>query len=81
MAGRKEITPISWIHEATTAERPLVNHTSLQEIINYYPLERIDKVVAVHLTDTEPYDRVLDSHVTAIKDKIIIGFDFMKINL
>ncbi|KQX51812.1 MBL fold metallo-hydrolase [Paenibacillus sp. Root444D2] len=69
------------IHEATTAERPRVNHTSLQEIINYYPLERIDQVVAVHLTDTEPYDRVLDSQVIAIKDKIIIGFDFMKINL
>lgn len=69
------------IHEATTAERPLVNHTSLQEIINYYPLERIDQVVAVHLTDTEPYDRVLESQVSAIKDKINIGFDFMKINL
>ncbi|MCM3720090.1 MBL fold metallo-hydrolase [Fictibacillus phosphorivorans] len=47
------------IHEATSAIKVEANHTSLTEIAESYDLEKIDKVVLVHLSDHQPYDEEL----------------------
>lgn len=69
------------IHEATTAERTGANHSSLQGVVEYYRLERIQQIVAVHLTENEPYDGVLVKLPPAVRAKIQIGFDLMTITL
>lgn len=68
------------IHEATTASEQLPNHTTLETVINYYQIERMEKVVAVHLTDGERYDDVLQQAGPAVKDKVQIGYDLMRFN-
>ncbi len=69
------------IHEATTAEKQLPHHTSLNSIIQYYEMEQIDKVVLVHLTDGEPYEAVLKRATPAVRQKVTLGFDFMNISM
>ncbi|MDR6883317.1 ribonuclease Z [Bacillus sp. 3255] len=69
------------IHEATTAERSGAHHSSLQGIADYYPLERIGRIVAVHITDSEPYENVLGKLPPAASAKISLGFDLMTISL
>lgn len=47
------------VHEATSARGSRGNHTSLEELVRFYPLDRIGRVRAVHLTDDEPYREIL----------------------
>ncbi|MGP4082324.1 MBL fold metallo-hydrolase [Pseudalkalibacillus sp. R45] len=44
------------IHETTSAKEIDPNHTSLPEIVEYYNLDSIGRVILVHLSDGEPYD-------------------------
>lgn len=69
------------IHEATTAFEPMANHTSMKEVIEYYQVEQMEKVVFVHLTDGEDYEAVLKNSDSSIKGKLNIGYDLMRIEL
>lgn len=68
------------IHEATTATTILKYHTSLKEILDYYPINKIDHIVLVHLSDFEPYEEILKKSMID-KSKVSIGYDGMVINL
>ncbi|RXT15433.1 MBL fold metallo-hydrolase [Ammoniphilus sp. CFH 90114] len=67
------------IHEATTAFEDLPNHTSLKQLTEFYELDRVGEVIAVHLTDGEPYEEVTQSLNPHIREKVKIGYDLMKI--
>jgi ribonuclease Z len=62
------------IHEATSARRVAGNHSSLVEMMEKYDVERIGKIVLVHLSDQEPYEEEVEKLVTS---KVIIGEDLM----
>jgi ribonuclease Z len=62
------------IHEATSARRVAGNHSSLVEMMEKYDVERIGKIVLVHLSDQEPYEEEVERLVTS---KVIIGEDLM----
>jgi ribonuclease Z len=62
------------IHEATSARRVAGNHSSLVEMMEKYDVERIGKIVLVHLSDQEPYEEEVEKFVTS---KVIIGEDLM----
>ncbi|RKN70048.1 MBL fold metallo-hydrolase [Paenibacillus ginsengarvi] len=47
------------VHEATAARGSRNNHTTLEEIVHYYDPQKIKRIIAVHLTDCEPYEDVL----------------------
>lgn len=69
------------IHEATTAVEQVPKHTSLKDVIHYYQIEQMEKVVLVHLTDGEPYGEVIQGADPAVKEKIKIGFDLMRFSV
>ncbi|MNO00170.1 hypothetical protein D3C81_2199940 [compost metagenome] len=69
------------IHEATKARGSWNSHTSLDELLRFYPLERIERIYAVHLTDGEPYSEVLSEHGSKVSSKITLAHDMMKISL
>jgi ribonuclease Z len=60
------------IHEATSAKIKAAYHTSLKEIKESYELNNIQKIVAIHLSDNEPYEEVAASFP---KGKLIIAED------
>jgi ribonuclease Z len=62
------------IHEATSARKVAGNHSSLVEIVEKYDVERIGKIVLVHLSDGEPYEEEVEKLGTS---KVIIGEDLM----
>ncbi len=62
------------IHEATSARKVAGNHSSLIEIVEKYDVDRIGKMVLVHLSDGEPYEEVVEKLGTS---KVIIGEDLM----
>lgn len=66
------------IHEATTAQTKVEKHTSLKELLDYYPLNNIEKIILVHLSDNEPYIRTINDAKLQNK-KIEIGYDGMKL--
>ncbi|RSD27056.1 MBL fold metallo-hydrolase [Mesobacillus subterraneus] len=66
------------IHEATSACKVAGNHSSLVEVVEKYDIEKIDEILAVHLSDKEPYEE------TAGKlglSKVVIGEDLMTIRV
>lgn len=69
------------IHEATTAYKTLPAHSCLQDLIHYYNLDVIDKLVIVHLTDYEPYDEILNRLIDGARSKVSLGHDLMAISL
>jgi len=69
------------IHEATTAEQAASYHTNLKGLTDYYDFEKIRRVVAVHLTDSEPYEEVLNGLAPTIRTRIELGCDLMTITL
>src|SRR5690625_879345 len=69
------------IHEATTAIESSKAHTSLKEIIEQYPINNIDNIILVHLTDSEPYDEMLNTLPIDQKQKFQIAKDFMKVQI
>ncbi|KRF03413.1 MBL fold metallo-hydrolase [Paenibacillus sp. Soil766] len=69
------------IHEATKARGSVHGHTSLDEMLKYYPLERIERIYAVHLTDGEPYSQVLSENPPAESSKVTLAQDMMKISI
>ncbi|WGG44720.1 ribonuclease Z [Rossellomorea sp. DA94] len=62
------------IHEATSARKVAGNHSSLVEIVEKYEVDRIGKIVLVHLSDGEPYEEEVEKLRTS---KVIIGEDLM----
>ena len=62
------------IHEATSARKVAGNHSSLVEIVEKYDVDRIGKIVLVHLSDGEPYEEEVEKLGTS---KVIIGEDLM----
>lgn len=66
------------IHEATSASRVAGNHSSLVEVAEKYDLDKIDKIVLVHLSDNQPYEEEAAKHE---KGKIVIGEDLMTMHL
>ncbi|MBN8191926.1 ribonuclease Z [Bacillus sp. NTK074B] len=62
------------IHEATSARKVAGNHSSLGEIVEKYDVDRIGKIVLVHLSDGEPYEEEVEKLKTS---KVIIGEDLM----
>ncbi|MGD6958218.1 MBL fold metallo-hydrolase [Rossellomorea aquimaris] len=62
------------IHEATSARKVVGNHSSLVEVVEKYDVERIGKIVLVHLSDKEPYEEEVEKLRTS---KLIIGEDLM----
>ncbi|MCA0151088.1 ribonuclease Z [Rossellomorea vietnamensis] len=62
------------IHEATSARKVAGNHSSLVEIVEKYDVDRIGKIVLVHLSDGEPYEEEVEKLRTS---KVIIGEDLM----
>lgn len=62
------------IHEATSARKVAGNHSSLVEIVETYDVDRIGKIVLVHLSDGEPYEDEVEKLGTS---KVIIGEDLM----
>lgn len=68
------------IHEATTAQEKLPYHTSLREIIDFHPLQDIEQVILVHLSDGEPYDQLI-MNACLEKGKINVAYDGMMIQL
>jgi ribonuclease Z len=69
------------IHEATNADSGNKSHTGLKEMLGYYPLERIDRLVAVHLTDGQPYGDVLAQLDETTRAKITLANDGMTVTL
>lgn len=69
------------IHEATTARDAMPSHSSLEDIVSFYNLAVIEKLVLVHLMDHEPYDEVLNQLSADIHSKITIGQDLVSISL
>lgn len=66
------------IHEATFASTRADFHTCLEEIREAYDLRKIKEVVAVHLSDSEPYEQVAN---TFPKRKLLVAEDMMTITL
>ncbi len=66
------------IHEATSARKVAGNHSSLVEIVEKYDVERIGKIVLVHLSDGEPYEEEVEKLWTS---KVIIGEDLMTLHM
>ena len=62
------------IHEATSARKEAGNHSSLVEIVEKYDMDKIGKIVLVHLSDNEPYEEEVEKLGTS---KVIIGEDLM----
>lgn len=70
------------IHEATSASEPLTNHSSLAEVLQAYEVERkVGEFVAVHLSDGQPYEQVLQALSAEVQKKCIIGHDLMELSL
>ena len=69
------------IHEATTARTRVKSHSNLQDIVAYYDLNRIGKLVLVHMTDDEPYEEVLKEGTTHHREKITRGTDLQVIQV
>ncbi|MUK87377.1 MBL fold metallo-hydrolase [Ornithinibacillus sp. L9] len=66
------------IHEATSARTSARYHSSLEGISKAYNMERIGEVVAVHLSDNEPYEEVL---ATLPRGKFTVAEDLMTIKI
>ncbi|MGG1629857.1 MBL fold metallo-hydrolase [Rossellomorea sp. NRS-1567] len=62
------------IHEATSARKVAGNHSSLVEVVEKYDIDKIKKIVLVHLSDKEPYEEEVAKLGTT---KVIIGEDLM----
>ena len=69
------------IHEATSAMKPGPTHTGLQELVQYYELDKVNEIVLVHLTDEEPYEAVLETLPAVLQQKIKLGYDLMKLQV
>ncbi|MGG1552774.1 MBL fold metallo-hydrolase [Paenibacillus ferrarius] len=69
------------IHEATKAKGSANGHTSLEELLDYYPFDQFERVYAVHLTDGEPYAEVLAACGAAIKAKVTLAYDMLRIDV
>jgi ribonuclease Z len=69
------------IHEATNADSGNKSHTGLRELLGYYPLERIGRLFAVHLTDGQPYEDVLAQLDETTRAKITLASDGMTATL
>ncbi|MNR40308.1 hypothetical protein D3C85_1585840 [compost metagenome] len=69
------------IHEATKARGSVNSHTSLEELLTFYPLERIEQIYAVHLTDGESYSQVLSENPPAVSSKVTLAQDMMKVSV
>ncbi|MFD2131461.1 MBL fold metallo-hydrolase [Pseudogracilibacillus auburnensis] len=70
------------IHEATFASKNSTFHSSMEEVLTYYPLDQIEKLIFVHLSENEPYNEVYDKLVNDNKKSSIkIAYDQMKISL
>lgn len=67
------------IHEVTNARKKEKYHTNLLEIAESYNLEKITKIIAIHLSDEEPYEDVL--HQLKLEDKITFADDLMTITI
>lgn len=71
------------IHEATFAQKRSKFHSSMEEVLTSYPLENMDKLIFVHLSENEPYDNVLTKFEENNKGRknIQLAYDQMKIIL
>lgn len=70
------------IHEATTAQNITKFHSSMEEVLTKYELEKIEKIIFVHLSDYEPYDKVYKTfEKNNKKNSILIAYDQMKITV
>ncbi|MVP01919.1 MBL fold metallo-hydrolase [Paenibacillus lutrae] len=69
------------IHEATEARGTMSIHTSLENIFQYYPLERIGQVIAIHLTDDEPYEEVIEQYKESGTFNVTLAQDMMRVDL
>jgi ribonuclease Z len=69
------------IHEASAARGTMKSHTSLEDLLRFYPLDRIGKVVAVHLADHQPYHEILAGCSESARSKVILASDMMKASL
>lgn len=71
------------IHEATFARKKSTFHSSMEEVLNNYPLKNVDKLIFVHLSENEPYEEVLNQFKKIHKEKnsILLAYDQMKITL
>jgi ribonuclease Z len=69
------------IHEATAARGAMNVHTSLEDLIHFYPIDEIERVIAVHLTDHEPYEEILAQCSETVSAKIRLAHDMMTISI
>lgn len=69
------------VHEATRARGNPNNHTSLEELLHFYPIRTIGRVCAVHLTDGEPYADVLAEAGEAVSSRILLPDDMVTVTV
>ncbi|MFE4572966.1 MBL fold metallo-hydrolase [Paenibacillus chitinolyticus] len=69
------------IHEATQARGDMSIHTSLEGILTFYPVDRIPQVIAIHLTDDEPYEEVLAQYKKTGTPGVLLAHDMMRVSL
>jgi len=67
------------IHEANMARGASKAHTSLEELLQFYPVDRIGRIVAIHLSDGSPYEEVLAEQDSAIRSKVTLAEDLQVI--
>lgn len=71
------------VHEATFALKKSKYHSSMDEVLKRYSLNKLDKLILVHLSEHEPYQEVYDKFIGKIneKDSVQIAYDQMKVIL
>lgn len=69
------------VHEATLARGNPTIHTSLEQLVGFYPIDQIGRIFAVHLTDGEPYGEVLAEAGISISPRIVLPDDMFTVTV
>ncbi|MFK4996788.1 hypothetical protein ACI2OX_02360 [Bacillus sp. N9] len=69
------------IHEATYARKRENFHSSMEEVIQAYDLDKIKELIFVHLSDQEPYEETLAMYQDDLTKKCTIAADMYSIQL
>ncbi|GAA0367639.1 MBL fold metallo-hydrolase [Bacillus horti] len=82
----EQIKQYEWIdlliHEATSADEHLDNHSSLTEVVEAYNVkEKVGQLVLVHLDDEQPYEKTVEAMPAMIQQKCTIGYDGLQLRL
>jgi len=71
------------IHEATFAKKRSAFHSSMEEVLTSYNLQKVNSIIFVHLTDHEPYEEVCQTFLQESKvgNDIQIAYELMKVEI